>query len=261
MLWMGIWVHPCYPVIPVHVGAKRLKFGVRQSWSNVLVSWLMLQTTTDCITHLYWMETKCLSTFICCGWAYAECTLALLYLCRWRQTKFGNLGSGRAETTIWCHGWGYKPPLSVSNIHIGCKQSGWAHSYTVNEHIGTPYTVICAGEGKYLEIFGNAKAKWHHGWCCKPLTASHIHVGCMQSVWAPSYAVDGHMGAPLHCYTCAVGGWNLEKMWYDWAQVILQCHGRSCKPLLSAFHIHIGCIQSVWAISHAVGHPYTVTAV
>ncbi len=33
-----------------------------------------------------------------------------------------------------------------------------------------------------------------------PLTASQIHIGCIKSVLAPSYALDGHMGAPLHCH-------------------------------------------------------------
>ena len=41
-------------------------------------------------------------------------------------------------------------------------------------------------------------------------TASHIHIICVQSVLAPWYAVDGHMGTPLHCYTCVSGGGFLE---------------------------------------------------
>jgi hypothetical protein len=120
--------------------AKFGKFGVRQSWNHIVVSWLRLQTTTDCIPHPYWMYKKCFSTFICCGWAYG-CTLTLLYLCRWGP-NFENLGSGRAVTTLRCNGWGFKPLL----------------------------------------------------------TASHILIRCIQSVLAPLYAVDRHMGAPLHCY-------------------------------------------------------------
>ncbi len=54
---------------------------------------------------------------------------------------------------------------------------------------------------------------WCHGWGCKPpLTAFHIPIGCVYSDWAPSYAVDVHMGAPLHCYTCAGGG-QILKNW------------------------------------------------
>ncbi len=52
---------------------------------------------------------------------------------------------------------------------------------------------------------------WIHGWCCKrSQVASHTHIICIQSVLAPWYAVDGHMGAPLHCNTCASGGEFLE---------------------------------------------------
>ena len=40
--------------------------------------------------------------------------------------------------------------------------------------------------------------------------ASHIHIMYIHSVLAPLYDVDGHMGAPLHCSTCAGGGGFLE---------------------------------------------------
>ena len=39
----------------------------------------------------------------------------------------------------------------------------------------------------------------------------HIHIGCIQSVLAQC-AVDGHMGAPLYCYTCGVRG-QILKNW------------------------------------------------
>jgi hypothetical protein len=38
---LGIWVHP-YTVIPVLVGAKFWKIGVRWSQNDVVVSWLRL---------------------------------------------------------------------------------------------------------------------------------------------------------------------------------------------------------------------------
>ncbi len=112
MLWMGIWVHP-YTVIPVQVGTKFWKIGVRRSSNDVAVSWLRLY-----IPHQYWMYIKCLSTFICCGWAYG-CTLSLLYLCTWGP-NFGKLWLGQAPMTLWCHGWGCKPLLTASHINIGC---------------------------------------------------------------------------------------------------------------------------------------------
>ncbi len=52
---------------------------------------------------------------------------------------------------------------------------------------------------------------WCHGWGYKQVQkASHIHIICIQNVLAPRYAVDEHMGAPLHCNTCVSGGEFLE---------------------------------------------------
>jgi hypothetical protein len=54
---------------------------VGRSLSNDVMSWLRLQTCTNCIPHSCHMYTQCFSTLICCGWAYG-CTLILLRLCR-----------------------------------------------------------------------------------------------------------------------------------------------------------------------------------
>jgi hypothetical protein len=40
------------------------------------------------------------------------------------------------------------------------------------------------------------------------------HMINIQSVLAPCYVVDGHMGPPLHCYTCAArGAWWFLDVW------------------------------------------------
>ena len=57
------------------------KIRVGRSLNNVVMSWLRLQTCTDCIPHPCHMNTQCFNTLICCGWAYG-CTLTLLRLCR-----------------------------------------------------------------------------------------------------------------------------------------------------------------------------------
>ncbi len=52
---------------------------------------------------------------------------------------------------------------------------------------------------------------WTSDWPCQgntfigPLTVSHIHIGCIQSVLAPRYAVNGHMGTTICHHTCAGG--------------------------------------------------------
>ena len=50
------------------------------SLSDVVMSWLRLQTPVKCIPHLYHMYTKCFNILICHGWAYG-CALTLFYLC------------------------------------------------------------------------------------------------------------------------------------------------------------------------------------
>ena len=54
---------------------------------------------------------------------------------------------------------------------------------------------------------------WCQSWGSKPpQIASHIHIIYIQSVLAPLYAVEGHMGAPLLCYACAGREWILWKL-------------------------------------------------
>jgi hypothetical protein len=78
MLWMDIWVHP-YTVLLV---LNFWKIGVWLRANGVVVSWLRLQTASDCVPHPYNMYKKCFSILICCGWTYG-CTLTLLYLRKW----------------------------------------------------------------------------------------------------------------------------------------------------------------------------------
>ena len=74
-----------------------------------------------------------------------------------------------------------------------------------------PYTVPPVQVRMYFgEIKGMAKPMW----CCKvmvkapmPCKLHPTSISYIQSVLAPWYAVDGHMCAPLHCSTCAGGGW------------------------------------------------------
>jgi hypothetical protein len=49
-----------------------------------------------------------------------------------------------------------------------------------------------------------------------PIDSSHIQIMYIKSILAPLYAVDGHMGAPLHCSTCAGGGGFLDDPGHDW---------------------------------------------
>ncbi len=45
-------------------------------------------------------------------------------------SDFGALGHLHGVKMMWlCHGWGWQPPQTASNIHIGHIQSVWAHWY------------------------------------------------------------------------------------------------------------------------------------
>ncbi len=126
----------------------------------------------------------------------------------------------------------------------------WAPSYAVDRYMGAPlhgYTGIVGpdfgnlGQRGYYEMMA-----WLHCCGCRPpLFASHIHIRYVQSVWAPSYAVDRHMGAPLHCYIGKVSPdfGNLGQRGYYEMMAWLHCWG--CKPPLTAFHIHRKCLSTV----------------
>ncbi len=100
---------------------------------------------------------------------------------------------------------------------------------------------------------------WCHGWGYKQLQkAPHIHIISIQSVLAPWYAVDGHMGAPLHWYLCK-WGWMFRKLGCGRGQTVLWFHGWGYKQLQTASHIHIICIQKCFSTLICCGWTYGCT--
>ena len=79
-------------------GVDFRKIGLSPSPSDVVMSWLRLQTCLECIPHPCHMYIQCFSTLICCGWAYG-CTLTLLHLCRWRWI-LGKLGAWLSPSNV-----------------------------------------------------------------------------------------------------------------------------------------------------------------
>jgi hypothetical protein len=65
-------------------GVDFRKIELSPSPSDVVMSWLRLQTRTDCFPHPCHMYTQIFSTLICCGWAYGS-TLTLLRRCLCRS--------------------------------------------------------------------------------------------------------------------------------------------------------------------------------
>jgi hypothetical protein len=101
------------------------------------------------------------------------------------QPLSGKKWYGRACMILWCHGRGWKPPLTASQIHIECIQSVWAPWDTVYGPMGASLCVIRlqvgVENGVWLSLYDFAMSwlRLKH-----PLTASHIHIGCIQSVLA-----------------------------------------------------------------------------
>ena len=88
MLWMDMWVHP-FTDTPLIEGVDFLETWIWLSPSDVVKSWLRLQSPLDCIPHPYCICLMCFSTLICCGWAHG-CTLTLFCLFMW-EWIFGKL--------------------------------------------------------------------------------------------------------------------------------------------------------------------------
>ncbi len=65
-----------------------MNFWIIWVWARpngIVVSWLRLQTASDCIPYPYHMYTKFFSFLTCCGWKY-RCTLTLLLFGRGAQS-------------------------------------------------------------------------------------------------------------------------------------------------------------------------------
>ncbi len=99
LLLIGIWVHPHYTVTPGKVGPDFGKLGSVWIWNDGIMTLLRIYTTTDCFPHPYWIYGMCLSTFICCGYAYMG---ALLHL--WRTPRLRQMGVSVAEMKWWHDG-------------------------------------------------------------------------------------------------------------------------------------------------------------
>jgi len=130
-------MHP-YTVMPTKVrGGGFWIIGVWLSPSDVVISWLRLQTPMDCIPHPYHMYHQSSSTLICCEWAYGS-TLTLLRPC-WSGVNFRKIGVGlslsdvvmswfRLQTPVDCIPHPYHMYTKCFSTLICC---GWAYGYTL----------------------------------------------------------------------------------------------------------------------------------
>ena len=111
-----LWVHP-YTVTPINLDQSLAILGSLSSWNDATMSWLRLKTTFDCFSHPYW-------TYIVL-WHLWMMSVCILWMRPYSVTPprrgqilaiLGSLPSGNDAMT---HGWGCKPHLIASHIHIG----------------------------------------------------------------------------------------------------------------------------------------------
>ena len=119
-------------------GVDFWKIGVGLSPSDVVMSWLRLQSPVDCIPHPFYIYAKCFSTLICCGWAHG-CTLAggesecLRYL---KAANYKRAGQGQTNTPHPC----------VQDKKAKAKQPGWIPTTTVISKSRAPHGEV---NGRY----------------------------------------------------------------------------------------------------------------
>jgi hypothetical protein len=151
------------------------------------------------------MYTKSFSTLRCCGWAYGCIIIAVICV----QVGVDFRGNG-----VW---------PSLYHIYIVVS---WLR-------LQTPIDCIPHIYWMYTKCFSTLR-------CCG---------------WAYGYTL-------MPYYMCRKG-WVLGKLGYGRACMMLWCRGRGWKHPLTASHIHIGYIQSVWAHLEMLWmgiwvHPYAV---
>ncbi len=144
-----------------------------------------------------------------------SCKQDLFHLiCKYRYTsevgpRFWGLGvTWGVEMMPQHHGWGWYSPQSLRPLHtsildtykvskplVCCLKGIWLHPYIV-----TPAKLAPTWEVRVT--CGVEMMPQHQGWgWYLPQTTSYIHIRHIQSVWAIGMVSQGHMSAPIYCYT------------------------------------------------------------
>ena len=151
-----VWAYGCTLTLLrlCRLGVDFRKLGVGLSPSDVVMSWLRLQTPVDCIPHPYHMYTKCFSTLICCEWAYGS-TLTLLCLCRSGVVDFRKIGVWLSSSDVVMSWLRLQTPVDYIPHPYYILQSVLAPWYAVYGHMGAPlHYYACAGWGLILGNLG-----------------------------------------------------------------------------------------------------------
>ena len=104
---------------------------------------------------------RCLTTFICCGWAYGAifCPLPPIELSQiWESSEIIWLTAGLQLTPL-CSGWGSNPTWNGSHISSQHMQRGWQPSYAVDGH----GAIFCILPLQPLELSQIWEVFWNYG--------------------------------------------------------------------------------------------------
>jgi hypothetical protein len=244
MLWIGIWVHPCTVTLLVNLTQIWVMWGW---WGETMTHWRSWGCTTPLSLpphlHILYMESV---------WA---CSYAV---------------DRHMGAPLHCYTAGHQVEPDLGNLGIVGRNNGaltWLRLYNsthfyftsiiyiwkVFEHVHMPWIGIwvhpCTVTLLAIKL-NQIRVMW--GWWgkqrCVGIVESvqlhslylHICIVYIESVWACSYAVDRHMGAPLHCYTAGhqvdpdlgnVGmvGWNNDLL--TWLRLYNSTHFISASVL------------------------------
>ncbi len=100
------------------------------SQNDVITSWLRHTANSNCSPHLHRTYEECLSTLICCPWAYIS-SFKQLYP-HYLAHILGFWVTFGVKMMSLRHGWPWQPPQTACCIHIRHIQSVWPHWYAVH---------------------------------------------------------------------------------------------------------------------------------
>ncbi len=130
-----------------------------------------LTANSNSFLNPHWTYTKCLSTFICCPWAWGS-SLKQLYPAYWAQILGFWVTCGVKMMSLR-HGWGWQPTQTTSQSHIRHIQSVWVHSYAVHGHVAVASNSYT--HTTWLRFWGS----WSHvesKWCIYIMVEADSHL-------------------------------------------------------------------------------------
>ncbi len=166
------------------------------------MSWLRLTATSNCFPHPYWTYTMYLSTLICYPWAY-NITLTQLYPPSKLAQILGFWVTCGVKMMWLCHGWGWQPPQTASNIQIRHIQSDWAHWYAIHGH--TVSALHSFTHPTWLRFWGSGSLV-ESKWCIFVMVDADSHLKLLPAFILDTYKVIEHIdmlwrGMQYHPYT------------------------------------------------------------